>query len=374
MRDADGADPRLRGWAARQMVSQDARWATDVVLSAQRQPALSPYVGLLLGHHFVRIAYEGALTLRSPDPDVGVPELANLLQDSFGPITARVRHATKLLDDTKKTYEAVVDEFGTIVLKHRELMTGNAKRWARWLETDLGLYVAGGRPIGATVPVAYRLGIPLTGEGTIAGDDLRTVSEEWGGMLAVLNAAALDSTEQTATLDLERVQEIRGLDRRSDRYLRDRFEPEFTIGLKMLLLAVEGELNLLMAIVPHTSKGHKESVFRLRTVTLFHALSTLRRIVRRYADLRSPGIRELGELLEENPVQRLLSKHGKAVRNRCMHYQIFNQDLALDPALPMFGIIDAVSGTTMDDFDGDEETVIRRVAQLLPDWRPHRHR
>jgi hypothetical protein len=47
-------------------------------------------------------------------------------------------------------------------------------------------------------------------------------------------------------LDLERVPEIRGLDRRSDRYLRGRFEPEFTIGLKMLLLAIEGEPNLNM--------------------------------------------------------------------------------------------------------------------------------
>lgn len=253
-------------------------------------------------------------------------------------------------------------------------MTGNAKRWVRWLEADLGLFVAGGRPIGATVPIAYRLGIPLTGEGTIAGDDLRTVSEEWGGMLAVLNAAALDGTEQTATLDLERAPVIRALDRRSDRYLRDRFEAEFTIGLKMLLLAVESELNLILTIVPHTSKGHEEAVFRLRTVALFHALTTLRRIVLRYTNLRSSGIRELGEVLDENPVLRLLSKQGKTVRNRCMHYQILNQDLALDPALPMFGIIEAVSGNTMEEVDGDQEAVIRRVAQLLSGWRAHRHR
>ncbi|MBC7592724.1 MAG: hypothetical protein H7288_02080 [Kineosporiaceae bacterium] len=374
MRNADGANPGIRGWAARKMVAQDARWATDVVLSAQQLPTLSPYVGLLLGHHFVRIAYEGGLTLRSQDPAVGVPELANLLQDKFGPITARVRHATKLLDDTKKTFDAVVDEFDGIVLEHRSHLMGKAVRIARWLETDLGLYVSDRRPVGATVPIAYRLGVRMSADGTIAGDDLRVVSQEWGGTLAVLNAAALNGAEQVSTLDLGQVPEIRGRDRRSDRYLHGRFEPEFSVGLKMLLLAVEGDVNTLTMIVPHTSQGHEESVFRLRIVTLFHALSTLRHIQLRYADLRSTGIRALSQLLDDNAARWLLSSHGKAVRNRCMHYPILDKGLDLDPERPMFGIVEAMSaGRSMADVAEDGSATLRRLAQFLHNWRPDRH-
>lgn len=373
MRYSQGATPEIRGWAARRMVAQDARWATDVMLSAQHRPSLSPYAGLLLGHHFVRIAYEGGLTLRSQDPVVGIPDLASLLQDTFGPITARVRHTTKLLDDTKKTFDSVVNEFDEIVVKSRSRFMGKALRIARWLETDLGLYVSDSRPVGATVPIAYRLGIRMSAEGTIAGDDLRVVSEEWGQTLAVLNAAALDGTQQRATLDLGQVSEIRGHDRRSDRYLRGRFEPEFSVGLKMLLLAVECDVNTLRTVVPHTSQGHEESVFRLHIVTLFHALSTLRHIEARYADLRSTGTRALSQLLEDNSARWLLSKQGQAVRNRCMHYPIPSTGLTLDPERPMFGIVEAVTaGRSMADIAEAWGACLLQLSQLLDDWRPDR--
>lgn len=317
MRNAAGASPGIRGAAARAMVAQDARWATDVLLSSQQAPAFASYTGLLLGHHFVRIAYEGGLTLRSQDPDVGVPMLANLLSDNFGPITARVRHATKLLDDTKKSFDAVVDEFDSIALEHRSHLMGNAVRMARWLETDLGLYVSGRRLVGATVPAAYRLGIRMTTEGKIREADLHRVSQEWGGTLTVLSAAALDGTAQLATLDMGQVPKIKARDRRSDLYLRGRFESEFTVGLGMLLLAVEADINTLTTIVAHTVKGHEEPVFRIRMVTLFHALSTLQHIQRRYADLNSAGIRELSQILDSPAAWWLLSKQGREVRNRC---------------------------------------------------------
>jgi hypothetical protein len=364
-------DPEFRGWVARQMVAQDARWAIDVVLSAAQRLELSAYIGLLLGHHFVRIAYEGAVALRSQNQHVGVPELADLLRDQFGPITARVRHVTKLLDDTKKTYEAVVEEFETFTLEHRRHLMGKAVRSARWLETDLGLYVADGQLVGATVPAAYRLGLSFTEEGTIAADDLRSVSEEWGGMLSVLGAASLDTTEPTATLDLAHVPAIGDRDRRSDRYLKRRFETEFPVGLKMVLLAVEGDINSLRTIVSHTAAGHEAPVFRARTVTLFHSLSALRHILARYPELSSPGMQALRQLMAEQSVQRLLSKQGRTLRNRCMHYEIIDRDLALDSTLPMFGIVEAVcSGTTMDDLADDVNTITAQVACLLRDWSP----
>jgi hypothetical protein len=176
----------------------------DVILSGQRLPRLSPLIPLILGHHFVRIAYEGAHALRSSNPHLGVPELADLLTDKYASVTARARHVSKLLDDSKKTYETVIAEFDAIAQEHHDQFTGNAFRWARRFETDLGLYVAEGRLLGATWPAAYRLGLSVNAEGSISGQDLRAVTEEWGGTLAVLGSATLDSTSPIPTLDLTR--------------------------------------------------------------------------------------------------------------------------------------------------------------------------
>jgi len=369
----DTAAADLRGWAARQMIAEDARWAMDLVLSTQGLPELSPYVALTLGHHFVRIAYEGANTLRSTNPHVGIPQLAALLDDTFASVTERGRHVTKLLDDNKKSYESVLGELDQIITEHRTTFTGNAVWWARRLESDLGLYVADRRLLGASWPTAYRLGLSVEADGTIAGHDLRAVTEEWGGTLAILGAAALDATEPTATLDLAGVPSIVGKDKRSDRYLRQRFEDDFPDGLKMLLLAIEGEMNTSITVAPHSEPGHELAVFRARTVALYHSLTALTRIAKRYDSVNSRGMRELNTLLADSAVQALLSSPGKMVRNRCMHYEINDPRVAIDPSLPMFGILESVfPGESWASFNSKVTLVLERVATLLCDWGPSR--
>jgi hypothetical protein len=367
----DLVNSELRGWAARQMIAEDARWAMDVILSGQRQPRLSPFVPLILGHHFVRIAYEGAQTLRSSNRNIGVPELARLLADKYASVTARARHVTKLLDDSRKTYESVIAELDAIAQEHHDRFTGNAIRWARRFETDLGLYIADGRLLGATWPAAYRLGLSVTADGTISGHDLHAVTQEWGGTLVVLGAAALDSTPPIATLDLTQVPRIHGRDKRADRYLPERFETSFPDGLKMLLIAIEGEMNTLSIFAAHTEYGHDLAVFRTRTVALYHSFSALTRVSDRYASLTTDGMTALRDLLASAPARGLLSRPGRMVRNRCMHYEIRDERVAIDPSLAMFGIVESVfPGKALADLSTEVTSVMARVAELLRDWRP----
>ena len=334
---------------------------------------VSPFVPLILGHHFVRIAYEGAHALRSSDPYLGIPELAGLLSDTYASVTAQARHVTKLLDDTKKAYETVVAEFDAIAQQHHERFTGNAVRWARRFETDLGLYVADKKLLGATWPAAYRLGLSVTAEGTISGQDLRAVTEEWGGTLAVLGAATLDSTPPTATLDLIQAPRIHGNDRRADRYLPERFETSFPDGLKMLLIAIEGEMNTLLTFAAHTAPGHELAVFRGRTVALYHSLSALTRVSERYASLTTPGMTALNDLLASASARDLLSRPGQMVRNRCMHYEIRDPRVAIDPSMAMFGIVESVfPGKSLSDLSGEVTAVIALVAELLRGWQQQR--
>jgi len=354
------------------MIAEDARWAMDLILSAQRLPALSPYVALTLEHHFVRIAYEGATTLRSTSPHVGLPQLAARLDGTFASVTERGRHVTKLLDDKKRSYETVLDELDQVIIEHRSTFTGNAVRWARWLESDLGLYVANRRLLGASWPTAYRLGLSVS-DGTILGHDLPAVTEEWGGTLAILSAAALDATEPSATLDLSGLPQIVGKDTRSDRYLRRRFEDNFPDALKMLLLIIEGDMNTLIKIAPHSEPGHEVAVFRARTVSLYHSLTALNRIAERYDPAGSKGMRALNTLLADSAVQALLSSPGKMVRNRCMHYEIKDRQVAIDPSLPMFGIVESVfPGESWSSFNSKVMLMTERLATLLHEWAPSR--
>jgi hypothetical protein len=364
------AAAELRGFVARSMVAEDARWGMDAILSGQ-SGAMSGYLPLLLGHHWVRIAYEGARLLRLPDPRTGVPELAELLQDRYAAITARGRHASKLTDDTKKGYDQVLGELEALLRSHTAQLAGKARRWLRWAERDRGLYLLGSKVAGASLPAAYRLGLEIADGGRIAGQDIRAVSEEWGGTMAVLGAAAGDSSAPAATIDWRRVSRMGYRDRLASRYFAERFEPDFTVGLKALLLLIEGDLNTSLLLLPCAETGHELAVFRARTVTLYHALTALQRVKQRYADSDGTGLRTLRTILQDPPVRRLTSKEGRLVRNLCVHYAISDPGIRPDASRHMFGLVESVfPGNTWEAFNADVVTTASRVADCLNSWRP----
>ncbi|MFZ0157475.1 MAG: hypothetical protein WAL50_00475 [Kineosporiaceae bacterium] len=362
-------EDELRGWASRKILAEDAHWAMDTILSG-RPTHFGPLVALLLGHHVARIAYEGAQAVRSTNQYVGIPALADLLDDKFAALTTQARHLTKLLDNKSKSYSDVLSEFQAELGKHRNLLTGKAPRWARWLETDLGLYYYEGSLLGATAPIAYRLGLDPTQDAAMWGANLRAVSEEWGGTLAVLGAATLDPREPRPTIDLTRVRTTYK-DRRADRYLASRFDPHFPPELKALLLMIEGDINTARLIIPLTETGHTNAGFRARTVTLFHCLSSLRRIDNEYSRIDTSGLRGLRALLADAATQRLLSRSGEMVRNRSVHYQMNDPELLPHLNRPMCGLIEILCpGMSWEDFDKDVREVTERAAEHLGSWGP----
>jgi len=342
----------------------------DVILSAGGVDHLSGYVPLVVGHHFVRIAYEGAIAVRSGNPEVGVPALAALLQDKYASITARARHLTKLLDNTKKSHTEVLTDLASEMNLHHETLTGNAIPLVRLLETDLGLYYLDRARIGATIPIAYRLGLRPTRTASISGADLRAVSAEWGGTLAVLGAIALDPSEPTPTLELSGLR-IGYRDRLASKYLLTRFDPQFPPELKLLLLLIEGDLNTARLLLPRTSPGHEGAVFRAQVVTAYHCLSALDQICDEHTAWDTHNLRRLRSLLSDEPTQRLLSPGGTKVRNRSVHYEMNDPAIVPDLARPMYGLVEAVyPERTWEAFDTDVREVTGRAAELLADWNP----
>lgn len=360
----------LRGWAARKSVAEDARWLMDVILSGNKVPQLVGYVPFLLGQHLVRIAYEGTVALRSANPHVGIPLLAALLNGKFDRVTESARHLTKLLDNTKKPYGDVLSEFAAELKVHHDWLTGNAVRLARWLETDIGLLYVDDALVGATVPIAYRMGLNLARPATMWGVDLNALSVEWGETLAVLGAATFDDSQPKVTLDLAGIRVI-SRDQRADRYLARRFDLQFPQELKLLILMIESDLNTARLVLPRTAYGHENAEFRARVVIAYHCLSALKRISDQHPGLNTPGLDGLRELLSDPAARRLLSSSGKKVRNRSVHYEMNDPTILPDLTRPMNGIVEAVcDGRSWRAFDQDIRELTNRAAEHLALWKP----
>lgn len=237
----------------------------------------------------------------------------------------------------------------------------------------MGLYLCQGRVSGATMPSAYRLGLDITNMGVLSGEDLHAVSAEWGGTMVVLGVAALDASVPTPTMDLERGCKFSYQDRLSSRYFRNRFEPEFPESLKTLLLLIEGDLNTAQTFLPLTAAGYEYAVFRAHTITLYHSLTAVHRVLERHPSIDTASTQKLRDLLADAPTLRLLSNEGRQVRNRCMHYELKDPAVRIVPSIPMFGIVEAVyPGNTWARFERDVVLVSRRLADLLHGWKPTR--
>lgn len=372
IRPGPGIDmDELRGWAARKMMYEDGAWAADIARSTGSGNLVAAYAGLFLSHHFVRIAHEGATAIRSTSRYVGIPELAAQLSDQYAAITARSRHKTKILDDTKKTLPDVLAEFRDELVTHRHAFTGKAKWWVRWAETDLGLYFLGDSLVGATVPASYRLGIdPREPAVNMTGQPLFEISREWGAAVAVMCGATFVIDQPEGSIDFSGLA-IRTSDCRAERYLAGRFETVFPWELKLLLLLIEGDLNGSRLVLPLTAHGHQGAVFRAQMITAYHCLTSLRRIADFYPDLVSPAMMRLRKILDNDPVKRIVSAEGLKVRNRCVHYEMNDPRLQPDLTMPMCGLVEIlVPGHSWASLASDVGEATGEVSELLARWRP----
>ncbi len=356
----------LVGMVARTMLAQDARWISDCMLSASGTAGVNGILPMLLLGHAARIAYEGSRLITSPEPWHGVPVLAELLRNEHAETIARARHASKLLDDNKKDLDDLIGEMDAYRATHRVAYSGNAVWFARWLEPDLGMYILDGRVLGATIPLQYRFGLPATISVPEMGQIMYRTAAELGGTLVVMSAAAGDPPWAEATIDYQPMAEIRSVDRRLSRYVVGRYDDAMTIGMKLLLLMLEGEIATARAVLPLAADTHPDAVFRARLIAMTHVIRGLELIAARWTSGGSAA-RAFGD---SEQAQLLLGPGMRKVRNLSMHYGIRDGDVDIDPTRPMFGLVEHFcAGFSFKDIDEVLGQAIDRAADLLVSWR-----
>lgn len=365
-------DARNRGAAARELVAQDARWLMDAAVSSRvTRGDVGSVVGLLLVGHFSRVAYEGARVARHPDPKVGIAELARLLPDEHSDVIARARHATKLLDDTKKTVADIGHELALALDAQRREFTGNAPKLLRWAETDLGIFTLSQRLLLTTVSAPIRFGQSLEPDLETMGSRAYGVSVKLGEAICVLAALGGALPSQEATLDLSMVALVSNTDHRSETYLRGRFDPDLAEAAKLLLLLIEGDVNLAQHVLPLTGTGHEAAVFRARFVVAWHALSAVQQILDAYPGAVGRGALQLRSELNSSQSAALRTHQGsKALRNQCVHYMLRHDIADIDVQAPMFGLVEALwEGQTYLSVGSLVDDVLERLSDMLHGWR-----
>lgn len=358
-----------RAIAARRMMAEDARWIGDAMLSTQSGAALGGLALVLLGHSS-RIVYEGFRALNSSTIRPDVEPLAQILPAEHSSVITNARHATKFLDDSKRSFENVLEALNEVLIAHQAEFLGNSVKWARFLETDLGLFSLRGQLIGATVPLAFRSGVPVGLTTSEVGSALRGVAEEQGGILAVLAAVDLAQIEIAPTINYVATGRLSSKDVRIGPYLSGRYDPRFSDNEKLLLLMLESEIGTTSSVLPITSPSHTEAVFRARFVSVFHTVSSIRAILERHPDTVTPGASQLRSLLGDRSTVALLSGPGpRQLRNRCVHYEITDPRLAIRLDAPMFGFVETfMPALTLEQLDRELKGLSERLTETLAVW------
>jgi hypothetical protein len=106
-----------RDWSALdlRMLRDDVNWIVSLGEASQTSRHWQSIVGLVLTPHMARIVYEGMDLLGRRRP-----AQATAVKLEFGPQLEAARHTVKLLDDTQKLYEGVVQDFERIDDEHSE--------------------------------------------------------------------------------------------------------------------------------------------------------------------------------------------------------------------------------------------------------------
>lgn len=358
-RKIDG-ETGARDWSALDllMLRDDINWIASLGEASRANHDWQSIIGLVLTPHMARIVYEGMDLLRRHRPTQ-----VTAVKLEFERELVAARHTVKLLDDTQKLYEGVIQDFERIDDEHSESWTSRR---------NYALGVRDGRIFSTSRASQFQQSGRFTAQAPI-GDDY---SNNFGydiGNAAALILRQFGYAPQFTPLPVDRWG-IPPVPRNVDRteYYEERFEPEFPPELKDVLCVIEGAVNGCLYVLTPVQGPFIGPVFRASFVTASHALSSLKEVHGKYPNLAdTDGMSGVSAVLGSPEARRILSL--RKLRNRCMHYLIPPSLTGLGEHLPMYGLVEATSPDhTYDVVLADLQHVLSSLSDVLYNWRKKR--
>lgn len=353
------------------ILAEDARWILDMVISAGEGTNYDVTVGLILFGHLSRIAYEGARFLQSSNAPPSLAPLVALLPAQTSSSIVRARHAVKLLDDNKKTYQDLLMEMQAYLAAHQQAFLGKAHPLFRRWERDLGLYFFDGCLVGATVPMQQRIGA----EPSMAFADIpptyNSLARELGGVLSVLAVTDGVQHNYVGTLSFGIKQHVKTKDVLSRRYFAERYSSGLSAEAKLLLLMLEAEAGASLSLLEVANEKYSGAVLRARFISLFHLLNGIKKTLDTYPMVASARSALLQAFLSSHDVQLVFQDPDlRRLRNVFMHYGIHPAQVDFRLEEPMYGLVEQVTqNRNIDDLSKLVTSVTGEAYQVLQDWR-----
>jgi hypothetical protein len=356
----------------RALLLEDALWMGDILTSALRHDGPARVMApLLLSGHVSRIVYEGRELLASSNPDVALPEIVGLLPPEEHVSIALARHATKMLDNQTNKSKPLKEFEGEIHqawMSQRALLVKDVKPGFSWLQPDLGFYTLDGYVVGATIPLHMRYGLD-----TVPSEDYPDFFQKFGEdvitSLRIYTCLSGSADEMVTTLELSPIDAVDDNDKFVKRYLKWAYDGALNLDQKLLLLLIESEVNTATTLVPLVTGSHVTAGFRARLISLWHALSSLTKILDAHPRATSTGRDRIRTLVNSADAARLSAQGMRTVRNRSVHYEIRGKaEIAFSDG-PMFGIIESLTDETFETLDALVRDFSADLRAALREWR-----
>lgn len=344
-------------WAALdlRMLRDDVNWIASLGEASQANAQWQGIIGLALTPHMARIVHEGMDLLGRRRPTQ-----VRAVTLKFATEIEASRHTVKLLDDTQKLYDGVIQDFERIDREH-------SKAWAP--RRNFGMGVKDGRVYSTSRSVEFQRSGRLSERTIVPNEYSNRLGYDIGRAAAAIVRQFGHAPEFTPLpVDLwGEAPSAVTLDRAD--YYTTRFEPEFPAALKDVLCVIEGSVNSCLHAFKPVEGPFTNPVFRVQFVTVSHALNALDEVRDKYSQLAdTPGMTRISSVIDSPQALNLRSL--RKLRNRCMHYLIPPTLIGLGDHLPMYGLVESTSpGLSYEIVNAELQHVLAALSDALYSWK-----
>lgn len=344
-------------WAALdlRMLRDDVNWIASLGAASQENAQWQGIIGLALPPHMARIVHEGMDLLRRRRPTQ-----VRAVTLKFAPEIEAARHTVKLLDDTQKLYDGVIQDFERVDVVH-------SNAWAPG--RNFGMGVRDGRVYSTSRSSEFQQSGRLAERTIVPNEYSNRLGYDIGRAAAVI-VRQFGHAPQFTPLPVDRWGEAPSevtLDRAD--YYATRFEPEFPAALKDILCVIEGSVNSCLHAFKPVEGPFANPVFRVQFVTVSHALNALDEVRKKYPEVaENPGMARISSVVDSPEAVNLRSL--RKLRNRCMHYLIPPTLTGLGEHLPMYGLVESTSpGRSYEIINAELQLVLAALSDALYRWK-----
>ncbi|MFD3761801.1 hypothetical protein [Streptomyces sp. NPDC058622] len=321
------------------LIAQDIMFLRRFARSITAAPQLAVVPIFCMHNYMCLIIHESHRALHHIAPD-----LSDALAYDYAPAIERARQSVKLYDDKYKELGDIGADFRRIVDEHREEFLNNT--WlplARPLEKDLVLWRFRGRLVSTSHTASFFLAFPPQAfkNSEMLGAKLHAIAVEQGSYIAT--AADGLPWEGQSFFDTVQETDLTKTEVRAEKYYRRSFDPILPEEIKASLAAMTCALNTTSVLVTDDRNPSSAiTLWKLRYITLHHALSSLRKLDEEYgAQLRPPDRSLLKGVLDSPTSNLILQAHG-GFRNTLVHYRpSWHVQEQLSLQAPLYGLLDA---------------------------------